>query len=225
VEIKWWNSQTGREETARLPEVRMDVTGGVVPQTPPTSHPANTPAKTPAVASPQNASTPAPLKVIAGDKGLSGINLWLAAGNLVLLVLWIITLVFLWRGRKQAPATNEPGERLARKAEVDMKKAWLALHEAAKAGNAVATKAALLSLAEGFWPDHAPRSLEAMAERVGSPLAEELLNLSRHLYADDSVTWDGAAIESGLKALRPDQVNRPDTDAGALKPLYPQVHA
>ncbi|BAO44783.1 BatD family protein [Thiolapillus brandeum] len=224
VEIKWWNSQAGREETARLPEVKMSVTGGVVPGVPSTNQPATAPAEIPAAAATQGAGTPAPLKVIAGDKRLSGINLWLAAGNLVLLVLWLTTLVLFWRSRKQRPASDKPEESMPGKAEVDMKKAWSALHEAVKAGNAAATKAALLSLAEGFWPDHAPHSLEAMADRVGSPLAGELLNLSRHLYADESVAWDGIAIESGLKTLRPDPMDRGDTDATALKPLYPQVH-
>ncbi|MGB5624676.1 MAG: hypothetical protein WBM61_03010, partial [Woeseiaceae bacterium] len=71
------------------------------------------------------------------------------------------------------------------------------------------------------WPDKAPRSVGALAERVASPLADELNRLSRASYGRDGSDWDGEAL---AKALRSIVVLREHAERGhreTLPPLMP----
>ena len=225
VEIKWWNSQTGQEESARLPAAKMSVSGGVVAEPPPAKPAAPLVSSAAPAASAGAEGQPTLFKVMEEGSSLSGVNRWLAAGSLVLLFLWLGTLALLWRARRRVPVQGSVEAGTASPAKVvDMKAAWSALHQAVQEKNGAGVNRALLELAQGLWPAHPPRSLDAMAERVEPKLAGELRNLSRYLYADDSVTWDGEAIESGLKALQPAQGHGQATRETALKPLYPQAH-
>jgi hypothetical protein len=222
VEISWWNSRTGQEEKARLPAASIQVSGGVVQETAPVNLNPGSPAE-PASADMPDLAKPAPLKVSAGTEELSGVNLWLAAASLILLLLWLVTLILLWRAWKRVPVPGpEEGSHSPGRPRVDMGVAWSALHQAVQAGDAPGVNRALLSLAAGIWPQSPPRSLDAMAERVGAPLAEELHRLSRHLYADDSVAWNPSVIETAMKKLKTSANGDHSTSpAAALKPLYP----
>ncbi len=223
VEIPWWNSRTGREERARLPLRKLRVTGAAVKPPAPTG-----PAKAAEDLASKPASTndhrPAPaLKTGSGTAWLEGVNRWLVLGNLLLLMLWLLTLVLWLRARKQSHARPLAVTEDVSRPKVNLDAAWAELHAAVQSGDAEAARRALLSLAQGLWPDRPPRSLEALAERVDAAVAEELRALSRQLYAGDQASWNGHVIESGMKAL----AARRDRGAGgnkasALKPLYPE---
>ena len=225
VELKWWNSVTGREQTARLAPRTLKVTGAVQNVPPPV---AATPLAAAPVSSaeqppkaPGNTVSPVDVAVTAKPGG-GAINTWLIAGNVILASLWLLTLVLYVRSRKAAGSRVMPEEKTA--SVPDMSRLWRQLHQAAQAGDAAAVRASLLELAPGLWPEQTPRSLEAMADRVDAPLSVELLNLSRHLYADPAVAWDGEKIESGMKALRHGEAQKkPDAKEGVLKPLYPNA--
>ncbi len=154
---------------------------------------------------------------------MAGVNRWLLLGNLLLLMLWLGTLVLWLRARNQSHARSPMEAEDVSRPKVDMGAAWAELHAAVQSGDAKATRRALLSLAQGLWPDRPPRSLEALADRVDAAVAEELRGLSRQLYAGDQVSWNGDVIESGMKALatRRDSGTR-GNEASALKPLYPE---
>ncbi|WP_419609776.1 hypothetical protein, partial [Thiolapillus sp.] len=170
---------------------------------------------------PGNSVSPAAVAVTAKPGG-DGINTWLIAGNAILAILWLLTLVLYVRSRKAAGSRVMPEEKTA--SVPNMSRLWRQLHQAVQAGDAAAVRASLLELAPGLWPEQTPRSLEAMADRVDAPLSVELLNLSRHLYADPAVAWDGEKIESGMKALRHGEAQKkPDAKEGVLKPLYPNA--
>lgn len=221
VELKWWNSETDQEETARIAPRLLKVTGAVQP-------PATGAGSIPVAATPNpvEQDRPVPAAGIASAaspvqvSGKDSINTWLMLSTAVLLVLWLLTLVLLLRNRKQPAVTlsqeNHPGP------DLDMDSAWKQLNQAVRSGDTLGVRAALLKLAPGLWPEHTPRSLEAMAERVEQPLSTELLNLSRYLYASGNTEWDGKQIETGMQKVAKNGI-RPKKHArnSALKPLYP----
>ncbi|WP_457676737.1 BatD family protein [Thiolapillus sp.] len=225
VEIPWWNSRTGKEERASIPPRKLVVTGAAMKA--PVSEPPSAAAGKPvADVQEQRSQVPSPsLKTASGQVALEGVNYWLLAGNLLLLVLWLGTLVLWLRARKRShsPSAKEAGE--ISPPAVDMGSAWAELHAAVQSGDAAATRHALLTLAQGLWPECPPRSLEALAERVEPAVAEELRKLSRQLYADDQSSWNGNLIEDGMKSLgtsRNHTLHR-NRDS-ALKPLYPDAY-
>ncbi len=223
VEIPWWNSRTGREERARLPSRKLRVTGAVVkppvPEGPEVT--AVKPAAKPAAA--DSGTSPPSLKTASGAMGLEGVNRWLVLGNLLLLILWLGTLVLWLRARNQSDARSPMEAEDVSRPKVDMDAAWAELHAAVQSADAEATRRALLTLAQGLWPDRPPRSLEALSERTDAAVAEELRGLSRQLYAGDQGGWNGDIIERGMKALAVSRDRGPHGDgASALKPLYPE---
>ncbi len=223
VEIPWWNSRTGREEYARLPSRKLKVTGAVVKPPAPVEPVKATGSLASKPAGTDSRTSPPSLKTASGEAGMKGVNRWLLLGNLLLLILWLLTLVLWLRARKQSHARPPVAAEDVSRPKVDMGSAWAELHAAVQSRDAAATRRALLTLAQGLWPDRPPRSLEALAERVDAAAAEELRALSRQLYAGDQASWNGDVIESGMKALatRRDRGARGD-EASALKPLYPE---
>jgi len=229
VKIPWWNSRTGKEERASIPSRTLRVTGAAMKQPAPAG-----PAKAAENFSSKPGGTdsriPAPsLKTATGQAGLEGVNRWLVLGNLLLLMLWLVTLVLWLRARKQLYARPPVEAEDVSGVKVDMGSAWADLHAAVQSGDAMATRRALLILAQGLWPDKPPRSLEALAERVDPAMAEELRGLSRQLYAGDQASWNGSVIENGIKALAASRDTKSlVNETSALKPLYPdarQSHA
>ncbi len=221
VELKWWNSETDQEETARIAPRLLKVTGAAQP-------PATGTGSSPVSATPhpveQDLTEPAAVLAPSASpvqvSGKGSINTWLMLSTAVLLLLWLLTLILLLRSRKQPAVAlspeNHPGPVL------DMDSAWKHLTQAVQSGDALAVRAALLELAPGLWPEQTPRSLEAMAERVGPPLSTELLNLSRHLYAGSNSEWDGKQIEAGMQKVAKNGVQqKKHARKSALKPLYP----
>ena len=224
VEVTWWNSITGKEQTARLAPVTLKVTGAVQDTVPPVAD--STPSVPAAAASAPvppkvsgEASKPVPGKGVSEDRQLQA---WLIGGNLLFAALWLITLVLYVRGRKMIRVTASRQE--ARAPVLDRNKLWRQLHQAVQAGEGEAVRDALLALAPVVWPSQPPRSLEAMADRVEAPWSAELLNLSRHLYADPAVSWDAEKIETGLKGLQQKRTqDKAAADETVLKPLYPHA--
>ena len=95
--------------------------------------------------------------------------------------------------------------------------------KAALAGDRAALRAALLEWGRLQWPENAPRSVGALAERLAPPLADELRKLSKASYGPGGVDWDGEAL---AKALRSVKVLNDDVGSSAvdgLPPLMPPV--
>ncbi len=213
LEVPWWDLQKDARAVARLPARTLEVAPA------PAAAPAAGvfgPAAAPAEASALPGGPPSPSPT---GEGRDPRLVWLAAGNLVLLLLWLATLAA-WRrerrrrngeGKGSAPAGEE------RAPAPD----WSALHRAAESGDPRRLARAALAVGRALWPRTPPRSLEALAARMDEATAEQLQRLSRHLYGGGAADWDGAAIEAGLRARagrrRKERASRP-----ALRPLYPE---
>jgi len=84
----------------------------------------------------------------------------------------------------------------------------------------VTVRSALIDWAQLQWPDDSPRSIGNIAQRVSSPLADELLALSRLSYGPERADWNGAALAKALRSfavLKEENANSVDS----LPPLLP----
>ena len=220
LELQWWDVVSDSQRVATLPEHHLKVSGTTVQAPTTRQQPVASPRET---ATGQAESTGSqsgkPVSPALEERMPADVGYWLIAGNLLFLILWLVTLVAWWRDRRQrrhheghaGTAVAEPvRERLL----------WKALHRAAASGDAEKMRDAVLDLAPLLWPDDPPHSLEGMARRAGGPLADELNRLSRQLYGGGGESWNGACIERELGKLRGTTEKR-EAGPGALRPLFP----
>lgn len=211
IEIPWWNSTKDKMEIAAIPAARLSVIG-----TPPAS--LQSVAGNPVEVEPDTVQT-TPERQASQPWYLSdGTGRWLLFSSLGLSLLWLITLVAWWRSRKalagQSP--RNPAPDMPEKPE----KALRNLRRVCETGNPEDVYTALLDWAKASWPEHPPRSLEAIAQRVGTPLSDEIKALSQHLYSGRPTNWDGSVIAK--EASQFDVAESPGTQdiPASLEPLY-----
>ncbi len=202
LKVPWWNIDAGEWRIATLPARTITVKA----------------AEEPVFVQPVTATTPEVDVTEAVDFKLMPAGFWERVSQL-LAAAWLLTIFAWWwssRDRKREPRAPEPPPIYKQQA-----KLVKAARKAALAGNDAALRVAMLEWGRLQWPDNAPRSVGALAERVSSPLADELNRLSRASYGRGASDWDGAAL---AKALRSIVVLREHAEAGhreALPPLMP----
>ena len=91
--------------------------------------------------------------------------------------------------------------------------------KAALAGDAAGVRGALLDWGRLQWPEGAPRSIGELADRLSSPLADELRLLSSASYGPGGRDWDGAALAKSLRSFS----IQPDEKQAAQKELLPPL--
>ena len=205
LEISWWNLQTDRMETTRLPGRILRVSGAAVseiepaPSVKPDAPPV--PEVEPAVSAPVEQS-----------------SAWLLYSNGLFLALWLITLYAWWKLRKVGP--QPAAEEVTEIQDSSQRELIRNLEQAGLSQDAEAARDGIIQLAKTIWPDNPPTSLTQVIRLTEGPLAEELNNLERSLYSAEPASWDGSLIARELSGLKPP--SRPGTQRGAgLKPLYP----
>jgi hypothetical protein len=131
---------------------------------------------------------------------------------------WLATIIA-WRRARDGP---RPSAR-ARDAQADAPaRGPDALRRACLAGDAHGARTALLAWAAGRWPEDAPHSLPALADRLAdAALRAELAVLDRSLYASGQDAWQGQSLwklaRHGLVQAAPKARRRRDH----LPMLYP----
>jgi len=182
LEVPWWNIATGEWQVARLPERSINI----LP-----SGEALQPVLEAAVAVDAEESTEPVAKTAAPD------GFWRSVSELLVAV-WLVTvLAWWWSSRpKQAPeeATTIPVHK-------QQAKQLKAARKAAVAGDSAGVRHAMIEWGLLQWPDDAPRSIGLIAERVSSPLADELRNLSTLSYGRESGDWDGEALANAIRSF------------------------
>jgi len=182
LEVPWWNIATGEWQVARLPERSINILpSGEAPPLAPKA----------AVAVEAEESTEETTTTAAPD------GFWRRVSELLAAV-WLVTiLVWWWSSRpKQAPKEAAPVPVHKRQA-----KQLKAARKAAVAGDSVGVRQAMIEWGLLQWPDDAPRSIGVIAQRVSSPLADELRNLSTLSYGQKGGDWDGAALADAIRSF------------------------
>jgi hypothetical protein len=196
IEIPWWNTQTGKQELARLPAVTLKVlpgTGDNLSEPLSAARPQgaeNAPAETR-----NEAASPAPTE--AEENGIH----WLVW---VLAAAWLATLVGWWLSHRRSSASEVPLEPPARPASdnAPLAAAVAALNDAYREGDATAAREAWLQWAQRRWPERAPHNLSRLAARCPPGVAQAVIALEKALYspaqASDWVAlFDPALLEEG----------------------------
>ena len=209
LELPWFDIAAGEWRVATLPGQMLDV----LPSKSQFASPAPPPEAVPEpVAATDGVAGPG----VAAEPTVVHSAFWRQA-TAILAIVWLVT-VFAWwwsgrpRREHRPPPPVPPHKRQAQR----LKDA----RRAALAGDARGLRESLMQWAALQWPDRPPRSIGEIANRVSSPLAEELALLSRASYGNGAAAWNGEALARALRsfAVKADDVPRA---ADSLPPLMP----
>lgn len=209
IAIPWWNTQTDREEIARLPARVLTATGGAAPAPVPAAADQESSSGAPAC---DNSAAPAPGPVAAAAPPWLWIGLAACAG-----LGWLATALAWWRLRRQHPAPTASADAPA-SAKPDERALRSRLREACQANDVQATRQALLVWAGAHWPHHPPRHLDELAARGNPALAREIQRLNQAAYGSAGTAWDGAALWQALAQTSSGKT--PPAPGDGLEPLY-----
>lgn len=204
LELIWWNTQTDRQEVARIEPRQLTVAAadGTAP-------PAAPPVQAPAVSVPAPVDVPVPM-----PSGGGGYWPWLALG---LAVGWFATGLAWLMSRRRAQRREDEPRRGA--PSLDVATAFRELTKACRGDDPVAARDALLIWGRARWPKQPPAGLKELAARVDGRLAEKIRELERLVYGPDSgLRWYGEELWRALQQ----QSAAPDNGAkrgAALEPL------
>lgn len=200
LKLPWWNIDIGEWQVAQLPNMSINIVGGVIAE--------------PVV---EEVAPPDQQPLPEQEQTIIHSALWQRISE-ALAVLWILTLITWWWSRRPERAVHEPAEPPLHKKQARFLKN---ARKAALAGDPVVVKSALLDWGRLQWPDNSPRSIGQLATRVTSPMSNDLVVLCNASYGPGGDAWDGAAL---AKSLRSFSLIRDDAEIGQdedLPPLYP----
>ncbi len=200
IEIPWFNTQTQQVEFARLPERVLSVAGAAKSQSV-----ENLP-----VTDEQSASEKTSA-VTVSEPGESTDSVWMWV-SLFLAMGWLTQMGWsAYRQKKQQlpiqPSVSEPQLKLNRVLEQ--------AKQACRNQDAQQCKEALLNWARlsGL------NSLAALARTCPEDLSEEIIELNRMLYTDETQSWQGERLLQALKIYRP-AARASDQQKPELEPLF-----
>jgi len=221
VEVRWWDVDAKEVRTATLAAETVQVlpaagTSIAATEPTPTSNPAASEPTTADATTSGAASKALTGGVEAGETAATTSVVRPLAATLVGLALAALA----WLAARRRRATSKAPPSSARDLLADVERAC-------RAGDARATRAALLAWAAQRWSDAPPATTSEIARRLVAPaLADALAELDRSLYGRATTTWTGATLSDALRAAvraRRDQRARASTDV--LPSLYPRERA
>jgi len=201
LEVPWWDIVAGAWRVATLPARTVTVRGEPAVTAPPEPE-----------APVEATAEPAPVPRLVPD------GFWPRASQL-LFALWLLTIFAWWwssRDRKR-----EPREPLPPPVYKQQAKLLKSARKAALAGDAAGVRGALLDWGRLQWPEGAPRSIGELADRLSSPLADELRLLSSASYGPGGRDWDGAALAKSLRSFSIQRDEKQAEQKELLPPLMP----
>ena len=203
IAIPWWNTKTGKQEIARLPEKLIRAQGE--------------PAKPAAVIA--DNSTPQSKENKDAAISLATIPEIIHAGywpwlSLVLGIGWLITLIALFR-KKPKVVTEKPKQET-----VALRALEKAVNKHSKNNDAEQTKNALIDWAKARWPELAMNSLADIEKNTAAELAAEIKQLNSALYAANASQWQGTALANAFKHGKQHKTSTHENSSNALEPLY-----
>lgn len=233
VRVTWWDSVNQKSQAAELPawDVMVESGSGASAQTA-----AATGAELPAVsvaAQPDSAratGTPAP---VTGSSAADHRLYRVLGGGLGIAVLLASAVLLMRRLRKP----QSSGPQIKTRNVTETSQPVLSAHDTARAGSRQslreacdrsdpqAAAGALLGWAAATWPERPPRSLGALAARVGQG-AETIRELESVLYGAGAQGWNGQALWQAFTdgLLNPATPATPGQQAEGVPPLYPDWH-
>ncbi len=201
LKIPWWNIEDGEWRVATLPARTIKI---------------KAPEAETVIPPPVSPDVPTEAAAEADTTGsLFPESAWKKSTQLISAI-WLLTVVAWWwssREQKREPREPEPPPIYKQQA-----KYVKAVKKSAAANDKAGVRAALIEWARLQWPDDVPRSIGDIAQRVASPLSDELQALSENSYGSATAEWDGSAL---AKAMRSINVLVEDNEEASVDPLPP----
>ena len=217
VSLDWWDTATGRWETAAIParDLVVSKASEVAAGQPSSvgSPPQRQSARSDEAAPSVEAFAKPPQAMGDESAGTSNPWIWIA---LTLALAWTATIAAWWRGRRRGAAAIAPAPSAAsappQVEETDPLQCQIdAVRAAYQTGDAGAAREALLAWAERILPDRTPSNLARLAERCPQPLRDQILLLERAFFSPMSVPWDKQPVWEGLVGFVPAPPEEPAT--------------
>lgn len=205
ISIDWFNTLTGKMETAKIPETVVTAIGGAV-GTVDKAQQDEVAVNTENVESVTEKTTVSPNTASVNDNGWlwPGLSAFFASG-------WLVTLFLLFKKKTQSSETE------SNEAEIRLKDCVAALKKACAANDSQAAKQALLD-----WGrlQYGCNSLGVLANHCDEDLRDEILFLNRSLYGQQTLAWDGEKLYQAFKKHDVGKKTSRQENAGELEPLY-----
>lgn len=202
LNLPWWSVDKGEWQVASLPAATLTIL----------------PSPNAVVVAPVDVAEPPP----PPEAVVIHSEFWRMVSG-ALAVVWLLTLVFWRSGKVSAPRKEKeiPVVPIHKQQARCLKTA----RKAALATDAPALKSALLQWGRLQWPDDAPRSIGALANRVSMPLSIELNKMCNASYGVGG-EWDGETIAQALRSFAVLGDDETEVTAAAdLPPLAPTPSA
>lgn len=213
IEVNWWNTQTGRQETAKLPARQVEVIappGGIpsprVMDTEALNNDAMPSEEQPKVASPVHQSS------------------WWSPAASLFAALWLITLLgCFWLYMRQRSPAEESTKRTSSGGHVPAasRKPLQRLKLACKQNHAKDARQALLNWANSRHPETQLNDLDSIASQLqDTELSHQIHILQQCLYNGRELRWEqGEALWQSIQRLHHESKRKPGNSS--LPPLYP----
>ena len=203
ISLPWFNTETGQQEMARLPEKLIRARGEAAQTTP--AMPDNTVTQA-------RQSNDEPISINTAPQTINAaywpwLSLLLGAG-------WLITLIALIRKKPKMVESKTKQDKTS------LRPLEKAVQKQCNNNDANQSKDALLSWARARWPKQSISSLAGIAKNVSAELATEINTLNTALYASDAAQWQGDALLRAFKAFRQQNANQAKNEDNPLEPLY-----
>jgi hypothetical protein len=205
LSLAWWNTRTGKQEIARLPEVILNATGA-----------ASNAVSLPPVATGEQTTSPVVDEsvTIQDSPRLDGNAAYWRLTSLALAIGWLMTLIAFLRKGQRTP-------KIQAKRTPPLAPLEKAVYKYCSSNNASQAKNALLEWAKVRWPETNVVSLVDIAELTSPELSEQLQALNASLYSSGHEQWHGEKLARAFKTFRKDNTGNPRIEPDdALKPLY-----
>jgi BatD DUF11 like domain len=202
IKINWWNTQTGKQETARLAAKTIKVLAGdSTPATP----------ITPDTIKPQIEQIPQ--KTLNQNNG-SGLWFWL---SLCLASGWLITLILWWRHKRNDQSTTNKHDQSEHN--VSLSKAQQQLKQACQSSQPQPCKDALLEWGKAAFPAHSPNSLGQLGTLLGESLRSRLDELEASLYGSQNSPWQAGDLYQAISDWEKSRQLKTSASTHTLEPL------
>lgn len=210
ISIPWWNTRSGKQAYARLPETVIEATGlaSSLPMQPPVEMVPALPGQAGAQQDQAADSTGATTQNVAIDPGYwPWISLALAIG-------WITTTILFFSNK---PSSTPAGKPVPLPPILPLARA---VEKACNQADARKTKDALLAWAAVRWPDHSITSLADIANAASADLSTQVIALNSALYSAHADSWDPKALRAAFHAFIAEKHKAPVIQDTVLEPLY-----
>jgi len=207
ISIQWWNTQTGKIETASIAARTINVTAAA-------GQTGNAQSQSPAPVQAPVTTTSAVTQATGDNTAASS---WMVS-TIIFAVAWMMTLLAWFISIKYK--TRSTGTKKITGMEPSIKQALATLKTACHKNNAEACKQALLDWGKAMFSDRPPHSLGALAKQCDEPLAGLINQLNASLYSSAPQAWSSSGLFEAITQFSDNKQQTTSDDDYTLEPLY-----